>query len=270
MKRITFSLISLILCSNIIGQVFWLSDINAAKSVAKKTNKLIVMDFWASWCAPCGIMDYKLWENSEVINISKKFVALKINVDNEGQLASSYNVRVIPNLIIVTASGDPIWSETGFMDADNYISILKALPDNVGELNRASLAYSENKKDLKANYSVGTEFQRVGKGIKNNELKTAFMNCSEKYLAKAKKLNKDPLLAEEIELYQVLNDVYRGRIQKALKEAENIAQNPQNEKIVEFRHFILAKCYKSAKRPDDYMKEKDLIKNKEFLDQLEY
>jgi thiol-disulfide isomerase/thioredoxin len=269
MKNILILFIGLFLCENIQAQIIWLNDFNAAKSIAKNSDKLIVMDFWAIWCGPCNTMDHELWDNSEILNISKNFIGLKVNVDLEKVLTSKYSVNLIPKLIIITASGDIIWEKDGFDNAENFLPVFKAIPENVGELNKKSLSLAENNKDLQSNYSVGIEYQRLGKNIKNYELKDSFLDCSEKYLNKAQKLCKDPVLMEEMELYSILNDLYYGRPQKALKMIEKMDPKPQNEYLAEFRHFILAKCYKSTNDQDNYQKEKQQINKKEFIEQLE-
>jgi hypothetical protein len=54
-----------------------------------------------------------------------------------------------------------------------------------------------------------------------------------------------------------------------LKKMDNIASSPENEKIEDLRHFVLAKCYLETKNQDNFIKEKNLIKSKEILTQLE-
>lgn len=262
-------LICLFLTGNIQSQVYWLKDFNLARSIANKSDRLIVMEFWASWCGPCKVMDSELWQNTELQKYSGNFVGLRINVDFEKSLTAYYKVTVIPKVMIISAGGDIIWETDGYDNAENFLSVFESMPGNVNELYKKSRILDENKKDFQANYSVAIEYQRLGTKIINNGLKNSFFKCSDVYLTKAQKLCDDPVLLEEIELNSVLNEVYCGRTQKALKMIENMNPNPQNENMAELRHYILAKCYRSANDQDNYQKEKLLIKRKEFLDQLE-
>lgn len=268
-KSMSFILINLLFSVSVQAQINWLNDLDAGKSAAIKTNKLVLVDFWASWCQPCTIMDMRLWHDSEMQEISKRIVCVKINVDFDRNTASLFNVTSIPRIIIITANGDIIWEKLGFDNAENFLQIFRAIPGDLGELNKKSMILASRKKDPKANYSVGIEFQRAGRNIKDNELKRSFLNYSDRFLARAKTLCKDPVMAEEIELYSVLNDVYLNKPEKALKTIEKMNPNPQNEKLAELRHFVLAKSYRMANDLDNYQKEKLQIKNKEFIDQLD-
>lgn len=269
MKKIYFLLIVLLVSVNLKAQVYWLNDLKFAKATAREAGKLIVIDFWASWCGPCNAMDQKLWQSEEMRAISKNFVGLKINTDNDHETAVQYGVIGIPKVVIATATGEVIWETVGFSGADPFLSILKAIPDNVEKLNNSAIAVENDKKDPKSNYELGLAFQKYGKGIQSDNLRNSFLNNSSSYFAKAQKLSKDDQLKIEIELYDILNDVYYGKPAKALKKLEKMGAKPENPNFEQLRHFVLANCYWGNKDNDNFQKEKQLITNKELLAQLE-
>lgn len=65
--------------------------------VSKTKNKLILVDFWAPWCAPCRMMAPVLNELSN--ELEKAFVG-KLDVEKNQGFAAKYNVRSIPTLIV--------------------------------------------------------------------------------------------------------------------------------------------------------------------------
>lgn len=269
MKKSCFLFLVLFVSIQLQGQVYWLNDLKFAKATAKETGKLIVIDFWASWCGPCNAMDQKLWQSPEMKEIAKNFIGLKINTDNDHETAVKYGVTGIPKVVIVTAAGEVIWETVGFSGADPYLTILKAIPENVEKLNSSALAVENDKKDPKSNFELGLAFQKYGKTIASDNLKNSFLNNSGSCFSRAQKLSKDENLNLEIELYDILNDVYYGKPAKALKKLDKLGAKPENPNFEQLRHFVLASCYLGNKDNDNFQKEKQLITSKELLAQLE-
>jgi thioredoxin 1 len=61
-------------------------------------NKLVLVDFWASWCAPCRMMAPVLNEVASELNGSSHVG--KVNIEQYQSLAQKYKVRNIPTMIL--------------------------------------------------------------------------------------------------------------------------------------------------------------------------
>ena len=61
-------------------------------------NKLVLVDFWASWCAPCRMMAPVL--NEVATELSGNSHVGKVNVEKYQSLAQKFKVRGIPTLIL--------------------------------------------------------------------------------------------------------------------------------------------------------------------------
>jgi len=61
-------------------------------------NKVVLVDFWATWCAPCRMMAPVL--NDVASELTGNSLVGKINIEQHQTLAQKFNVRSIPTLIL--------------------------------------------------------------------------------------------------------------------------------------------------------------------------
>lgn len=59
-----------------------------------KAEQPVLVDFWATWCPPCRIM------NPAIESLARDFKVCKVNVDTNQELAARYNISSIPALLI--------------------------------------------------------------------------------------------------------------------------------------------------------------------------
>lgn len=64
-----------------------------------QTDKLVVIDFWAEWCGPCKVVGPIIDEISK--EYKDKVVIGKVDVDNNDEAATKYNIRNIPTILFI-------------------------------------------------------------------------------------------------------------------------------------------------------------------------
>ena len=69
------------------------------EEVVLKSNKPVLVDFWASWCSPCKLLLPTLDKLSE--EVGDDVLIVKVNVDDNVALAKDYGIRSIPTLLLI-------------------------------------------------------------------------------------------------------------------------------------------------------------------------
>ena len=88
-----------------------------------KSDHPVLVDFHADWCAPCKTM------NPILKNIKKelgdKLKIIKINVDNNQQVAKRFQVKGIPTFILFQNS-EIKWRQSGVLSETKFLEILNS------------------------------------------------------------------------------------------------------------------------------------------------
>ncbi|MBN1550568.1 thioredoxin [bacterium] len=99
------------------------TDDNLA-TLIENESKPIVVDFWASWCAPCRILSPVIDELGK--DYKGKVIVAKMNVDNNKRTPAQYRIKGIPT-VLVFHKGKLVETLTGVRSKSEYRKIIEKL-----------------------------------------------------------------------------------------------------------------------------------------------
>ncbi len=87
-----------------------------------KSDKTVLVDFWASWCAPCMMLSPVIAELAE--EYDGKAVVGKVNVDEEQELAMEYGISSIPTMLVFR-NGEIVNAAVGLRPKEQIAEMLR-------------------------------------------------------------------------------------------------------------------------------------------------
>ena len=113
----------------VIEESGWISSDEEGFREASRTEKPVLMDFYADWCAACRELDEKTWPDPMVRSETDRFVLVKLdltrNDDRTREVQKKYGIIGMPTVIIFSSGGEEKTRFEGFRTPEEMVSILR-------------------------------------------------------------------------------------------------------------------------------------------------
>lgn len=86
-----------------------------------KSDKTVLVDFWAVWCGPCRMLSPVV---DQIAEENPDIKVCKVNVDEEQQLAIKYGVMSIPTLLVFKG-GELVNQSVGVIPKEEVLNLIK-------------------------------------------------------------------------------------------------------------------------------------------------
>jgi thioredoxin-related protein len=136
---------------------------NQVKEKAKKENKYIFMDVYATWCGPCKMMDTQVYTDETIGNLlNDKFISIKVQQDQTKNdniqvkswyadikdISIKYKIDVLPSFLFFSSGGKLVHRGLGYQDTTAFRQMVElALTNPLRKLSRQLAAYKKGKRD---------------------------------------------------------------------------------------------------------------------------
>ncbi len=84
-------------------------------------DRLVLVDFFATWCQPCKMMHPVLQQVKSVLG--DKIRVIKVDVDKNRQTAGQYQIQSVPTLML-TRGGQVLWRQSGAMPKAELLAVI--------------------------------------------------------------------------------------------------------------------------------------------------
>ena len=86
-----------------------------------ESSKTVLVDFWASWCGPCRILSPVI---DEIARERTDLKVVKVNVDEEPELAERFSVMTIPTVFVIK-NGEVVNQASGARPKQQVLALLQ-------------------------------------------------------------------------------------------------------------------------------------------------
>jgi thiol:disulfide interchange protein len=115
-------------------KITWHKNLKDAFRLAKQQGKPLMVEFMAEWCPSCKMMEDSTFISPAVIEKADRFVAVRIDVDRQKDVAAEYKASArkyggigIPNILFMNRDCVKLKHRIGYLDAATLTSVMDSV-----------------------------------------------------------------------------------------------------------------------------------------------
>lgn len=107
--------------------VRWVSNYEIAVKEAKKSGKIMMVDFYTDWCTFCQKMDIEAFIDKEVVELSAQMVPVKVNAEREMAVSKRFGVDRFPMILFIDKNQTVVGRIDGYKKPEDVVLEMKAV-----------------------------------------------------------------------------------------------------------------------------------------------
>jgi len=138
--------------------------VDQALAAAKRDKKVVMIDFFTTWCLPCKKLDKTTWTDPEVQKwLADNTVALRLDAEKESELAKKHRIEGYPTMLFLTPDGTEIDRIFGYKEPKDFLSQAKDALAGKNAVTRAKDKLVGHEKDPMRRSEYANELARAGR-----------------------------------------------------------------------------------------------------------
>ena len=156
MKLALTTVFGFLLGSTAVDGPFREATFEEALIAAKAEEKVVMIDFFTTWCPPCKKLDETTWKDAAVNAwLDEHTIALKLDAEIEVDLAARYKIEAYPTMLFVRADGSVMDRMVGYRAAEAFLAEAGDVLIGRKAIDRAREAVVGKEEDAMARMSFG-------------------------------------------------------------------------------------------------------------------
>jgi thioredoxin-like negative regulator of GroEL len=155
-------------------EIKWSGNYGSALALAKNTHRLLMVDFWATWCSGCKLLDKNTYRAASVIEGSQAFVPVKLNAEKDGMAqVARYDIKVFPTVLFLRPDGELVWKVEGYMPASQFLKQMQSAHEIGADLPKYEALYKSRGSSPELDMKLVRIYAGTGKLAQIHKILTA-------------------------------------------------------------------------------------------------
>lgn len=223
-------------------RIVWLDTLDAGLKQAKQSSRLVMVDFYTDWCGWCKKLDKDTYTDKQVLQVSGKIVAVKLDAERGGKAAAQkYGVQGFPTILFLGKDGEVFGKIVGYLPGKDFSEQMKKFVQGYKEFPVLKAQYAKDPSNLEAAAKLLDIYAAQGKtdlvDALLNRIEAGDPNDEKGFFGKSA---------------NAVGDMYQEgqQIDKAITYFRKTVQAGKTPKDVAYAHLSMAVCYLSQKKMD--------------------